>query len=100
MAPQFYSVDVHVGTRHLDDQTLLVVVDWAPEQAEVTRRQLNARLWVVANLNRALGSDLRQYALKAFRVDATGERTSRDPVWSWHYQPSLAEVDKDRWWQL
>ncbi len=100
MEPRYYSVDVHVGNRRLDDQRLLVVVDWSPAAAESTRSRLNALLKVTAVLNRAIGSDLREYSLRAFALDERGERTGRDPGWTWRYQPLLAEVDNSGWWQL
>lgn len=100
MSPQFYAVDVYVGTSHLRDQTQLVICDWSPLHADLTRRQLNNLVRRVADSNRAMWSDLREYSLRAFRVADDGERVTGLPVWSWRYQPDLVEVDRDGWWQL
>lgn len=100
MTPQVYELDVHVGTRKLDDQTMLVVLDWSPDSAVFTRRQLNVQLRIAAEANRAVGSDLREYSLRAFRVDDRGDRITGVPVWSWRYQPDPVEADRDGWWRL
>ncbi len=100
MQPRYYSVDVHVGTRRLDDQRPLIVIDWWPDEAESTRRRLNAQLRAIARLNRAIGSDLREYSLRGFDVDNRGIRIEARPSWTWHYQPTAAELESDGWWQL
>ncbi len=100
MEPRYYSADVYVGSRKLDGHTTLVVIDWWPDEAESTRRKLNALLRSVAVLNRAVGSDLREYSLRAFDVDNRGVRIEMDPSWTWRYQPNTAELDRDGWWQL
>jgi hypothetical protein len=98
--PRYYSVDVYAGTRRLDDQRLLVVIDWWPNMADITRRQLNAQLRAVAMANRAMGSDLREYSLRAFDVDNRGERIEMTPSWTWRYQPDQVEGERDGWWRL
>lgn len=100
MSPVYYSVDVYAGTHRLDDQRLLLVIDWAPETADVTRRLLNAQLRAAAMVNRALGSDLREYSLRGFDVDLRGCRVETTPLWVWRYHPDLSEMDDDGWWRL
>ncbi len=100
MQPRYYSVDVYNGSSRLEHARPLVVIDWWPAEAEATRRRLNAQLWSIARLNRALGSDLREYSLRGFDVDDAGLRVDTVPRWTWHYQPTAAELENDRWWQL
>ncbi len=100
MEPRYYSVDVHVMTRKLDGHTMLVVIDWWPNEAESTRRKLNAQIRAVAALNRAMWPDLREYTLRAFDVDNRGVRIEMHPSWTWRYQPDTVELDRDGWWQL
>jgi len=100
VAPQFFEVDVYAGTRKVDDQTLMVVIDWEPANAAVVRMQLNAQVRAVADTNRAIVSDLRQYALRAFPVDANGRRASTVPVWTYRYLPDRRELERDGWWRL
>ncbi len=100
MAPQFYSVDVHIGTRYLADQTMLVVLDWSPSAAAAGRRQLNSLLRSAAKANRAVGSDLREYRMEGWLLGDEGLRIGTYVSWVWRYQPDSAELERDGWWQL
>lgn len=68
--------------------------------ADATRRQLNGQLRAVAALNRAVGSDLREYSLRGFEVDNEGHRVGTVPTWTYRYQPDPVEADRDGWWRL
>ena len=48
----------------------------------------------------SISRDLREYTLRAYRVDDRGERNNPVPAWAWRYQPSDSEFDNDGWWQL
>lgn len=100
MDPRYYSVDVYNGTSRLEHVRPLVVIDWRPDEAESTRKKLNAILWSIARLNRALGSDLREYSLRGFDVDNRGVRVEAWPSWTWHYQPTTVELENEGWWRL
>lgn len=100
MSPQFYSVDVYVGTRHLREQTMPVVLDWSPSSAEAGRHQLNSLLRAAAEDSRALGADLRKYRLEGWLVGDEGLRITMQASWIWRYQPDSDEVADTIWWQL
>ncbi len=100
MAPQFYEVDVWTGTREVAGHTQLVIVDWEPDHAATIRHYLNQVIRQVAATNRAVVSDLREYALQAWAVYARGQRAGAKPVWWWRYQPDPAEAGRDGWWRL
>ncbi len=100
MAPQFFEADVWAGSRRFDDQTLMLVIDWESANAPFVRAQLNGQIAAVAEANRAVVRDLREYSLRAFRISDRGERDSDRPVWTWRYLPSADEMQRDGWWRL